>query len=187
MKYTIKKVLPAQIEIEFEDGGKAIVPIGPDYSLEDIDDSVSYYDSDFLPDPETLINKNITAGDQRESTRKKNSRGPGFVSREEYACEEEIDPDSVPDVDLVPVQTTLYGGLPLPSFHKDQVIISYVMADYFIKKYNDDTLKKELDKKVEEYILKNDITMEKALESLMYEDDDLIVRLAEQELEDEQQ
>ena len=31
------------------------------------------------------------------------------------------------------------------------------------------------------------ITMEKALESLMYEDDDLIVRLAEQELENEQQ
>ena len=61
------------------------------------------------------------------------------------------------------------------------------MADYFIKKYNDDTLKKELDKKVEEYILKNDITMEKALESLMYEDDDLIVKLAEQELENEQQ
>ena len=61
------------------------------------------------------------------------------------------------------------------------------MADYFIKKYNDDTLKKELDKKVEEYILTNNITMEKALESLMYEDDDLIVRLAEQELENEQQ
>lgn len=187
MRYTIKEVMPTQILVEFEDKSKAIVYVGPEASPEDIDDAVSYYDPDFLPDPETLINKNISVGEERESTRKKNSKEPGIVAREEYACEEEIDPDSVPDVDLVPVQTTLYGGLPLPSFHKDQVIISYVMADYFIKKYNDDTLKKELDKKVEEYILKNDITMEKALESLMYEDDDLIVKLAEQELENEQQ
>ena len=61
------------------------------------------------------------------------------------------------------------------------------MADYFIKHHNDDTLKKALDEKMEDYITSNDITVERALESLLFEDDNLIVDLAEQELLNEQQ
>ena len=59
------------------------------------------------------------------------------------------------------------------------------MADYFIKHQNNDTLKKVLDEKMEEYITSNNITVERALESLMFEDDNLIVDLAEQELANE--
>ena len=68
---------------------------------------------------------------------------------------------------------------------RDRIIISYVMADYFIKHQNNDTLKKALDEKMEEYITSNNITVERALESLMFEDDNLIVDLAEQELANE--
>jgi hypothetical protein len=59
------------------------------------------------------------------------------------------------------------------------------MADYFIKHQNNDTLKKALDEKMEEYITSNNITVERALESLMFEDDNMIVDLAEQELANE--
>jgi len=173
MKYKINKILPAQIEVEFENQHRAMVFINPDATPEEIDVAVSKYDSDFRPDPETLINRNISVGEERVSKQK--------IEEVEKVVEED-------EEEFIPFyKKSLYGGLPLPSFHKDQIIISYVMADYFIEKYNDDTLKKELDKKVEEYILKNDITIEKALESLMYEDVNLIVDLAEQELENEQQ
>ena len=55
MKYTIKNILPAQIEVEFENQQRAMVFVNPDATPEEIDDAVSRYDSDFQPDPETLI------------------------------------------------------------------------------------------------------------------------------------
>jgi len=171
MKYTIKEIMPAQIKVQFEDMSVAIVPVSPDFTPEDIDDAVSYYDKDFQLDPETLINKNISLEELRISTRKP------IVERNSV-------PD-IPDINLPPIKNTMYGGLPMPSFSRDQVIISYVMADYFIKNHNDDRLKVALDKKIEEYIVENNITSEMALESLMFEDDDLIVNLAEQELANE--
>ena len=81
-----------------------------------------------------------------------------------------------------PVKTELYGGLPLPKIHKDQLIISYALADYFYKTNNDNRLQVELDKKLEEYITENNITVEDAINSLLYENDDLIMQLAEEEL-----
>jgi len=171
MNYTIKEIMPAQIRVQFEDKSVAIVPIGPDYTPEDIDDAVSFYDKNFLPDPKTLINKNISIGEKRVSTRK-----PIRLSK--------YTPD-IPDVELPVISNEMYGGLPTPKFTKDQIIISYAMADYFIKNHNDDRLKVALDKKIEEYIVENNITSEMALESLMFEDDDLIVNLAEQELANE--
>ena len=173
MKYKIKKILPAQIEVEFENQRRAMVFINPDATPEEIDDAVSRYDSDFQPDPETLINRNISVGEERVSKQK--------IEEVEEVVEED-------EEEFVPFhKRSLYGGLPLPSFHKDQIIISYVMADYFIKHNNDDTLKKALDEKMEDYITSNDITVERALESLLFEDDNLIVDLAEQELLNEQQ
>ena len=171
MKYTIKNILPAQIEVEFENQQRAMVFVNPDATPEEIDDAVSRYDSDFQPDPETLINKNVSVGEERVSKQK--------VEEVEEVVEEE-------EEEFIPFKRgELYGGLPLPTFHKDQIIISYVMADYFIKHQNNDTLKKALDEKMEEYITSNNITVERALESLMFEDDNLIVDLAEQELANE--
>ena len=170
MKYTIKNILPAQIEVEFENQRRAMVFVNPDATPEEIDDAVSRYDSDFQPDPETLINKNVSVGEERVSKQK--------IEEVEEVVEEEEE--------FIPFKRgELYGGLPLPTFHKDQIIISYVMADYFIKHQNNDTLKKALDEKMEEYITSNNITVERALESLMFEDDNLIVDLAEQELANE--
>ena len=171
MKYTIKNILPAQIEVEFENQQRTMVFVNPDATPEEIDDAVSRYDSDFQPDPETLINKNVSVGEERVSKQK--------VEEVEEVVEEE-------EEEFIPFKRgELYGGLPLPTFHKDQIIISYVMADYFIKHQNNDTLKKALDEKMEEYITSNNITVERALESLMFEDDNLIINLAEQELENE--
>jgi len=171
MKYKIKKILPAQIEVEFENSQRALVFIQPYATPEEIDDAVSRYDSDFQPDPETLINKNISVGEERVSKQK--------VEEVKEIVEEE-------EEEFIPFKKgELYGGLPLPTFHKDQIIISYVMADYFIRHNNDYTLKEALDAKIEEYITTNNITMGRALESLMFENDELIVNLAQQELEQE--
>ena len=173
MKYKINNILPAQIEVEFENGRKAMVFIDPYATPEDIDDAVSRYDADFQPDPETLINRNISVGEERVSKQK--------IEEVEKVVEED-------EEEFIPFhKRSLYGGLPLPTFHKDQIIISYVMADYYMKHQNDDSLKKALDAKIEEYITTNDITVEKALESLMFDDDNLIVDLAEQELANERE
>lgn len=67
MRYTIKEILPGQIRVEFEDGSWAIVPVHPDATAEEVDDSVSKYDKDFLPDPESVKNKNISVGEERVS------------------------------------------------------------------------------------------------------------------------
>lgn len=169
MKYTIKDIMPTQIAVKFEDGSKAVLYVSPEASPEDIDDAVSYYDPDFRPDPETLINKNISVGEERVSTRK-----------EEQKLVEEP-----PDVELPPMEISLDGGLPKPKFSRELIIINYMMAEYFSKKYNDNTLKLELEKKIEEYIVSNNITSEQAVNSLLFEDDDFIVKLAMQELGDE--
>jgi hypothetical protein len=70
MKYTILEIMPAQIRVEYEDSSWAIVPIQPNDTVEDIDNAVANYDKDFLPKPETLINTNISVGDERTSTKK---------------------------------------------------------------------------------------------------------------------
>jgi len=184
MKYIIKEVLPGQIRVEFEDNSWAMVPIGENFSLEDVDDAVSYYDPEFIPDPQTLINSNVSVDLERQSTRKENSVLPNTIFEKSIQTQASTS-DNVPDVDLAPITTELYGGLPLPKFHKDQIIISYVMADYFIKKNDDYRLKEELDKKIEEYVVTNSITVEDAIESLIFENDDLIVELAEEQLKNE--
>lgn len=201
MRYTIKEIMPTQIAVKFEDGSKAVLYIDPQASPEDIDDAVSYYDPDFRVDPEILINKNISVGEERISVRReelsrfsyienhftmngtKISDSYGINSKKTIPCGEQF--KEVPNVELPQIETTLCGELPLPKFNKDQIIISYVIADYFIKTNDDYTLKNELDKKIEEYITSNKITVDKVLESLMFEDNDFIVRLAEEQLDAE--
>jgi len=173
MKYTIKEILPGQIRVEFEDGSWAMVPIRPEATPEEVDNAVSQYDRDFLPDPETITNKNISVDEVRVSKAKTDAEtdtNTTNVTENNY------------DANMDPVQTTLYGGLPLPKFHKDQVIITYFISEYFIKNNNDYSLKEELDKMIEEYIQMNNITPDMALESLIYSDDDIIMELAEEQL-----
>ena len=67
MIYTITAVLPAQITVIYADGSVANVPIDPDFTLDEIDDAVSQYDPDFLPDPATLINPLVSVGQTGES------------------------------------------------------------------------------------------------------------------------
>lgn len=67
MKYKIIEVLPAQIKVEFEDNSWALVTISPEATPEQIDHAVAQYDPDFLPKPESLINKNIDVGVERIS------------------------------------------------------------------------------------------------------------------------
>lgn len=67
MNYTIQEVLPGQIRVEFEDGSWAMVPIHPQATAEEVDNAVSKYDKDFLPDPDTLKNPNIAVGESRTS------------------------------------------------------------------------------------------------------------------------
>ena len=70
MEYTITEVLPGQIVVEFADGSLAAVAIDPTFTVDDIDDAVSYYDPEFAPDPVTLINSNVEVGQVRASIRK---------------------------------------------------------------------------------------------------------------------
>jgi len=67
MNYKILDVLPGQIKVEYEDQSWAMVPIHPQATAEEIDNAVSKYDKDFLPDPETLKNSNVSVGEVRTS------------------------------------------------------------------------------------------------------------------------
>ena len=69
MLYTVTQVLPGQIAVQFTDGTQAIVSIGSDFSQQQIDDAVSYFDPDFLPDPATLINPLVSVGQTSMSDR----------------------------------------------------------------------------------------------------------------------
>jgi len=182
MKYVIEEILVNQLRVKFEDESLAIVPIREDMSLDEIDDAVSKYDPDNLP---KIVNPNISVGEARTSK---------ILEVEDSSSSNNnqiIDVNSVsqePQQEFTPFEEpTLYGGLPMPPLHKDQVIMTYVLADYFIKHNNDDSLRKALDSKIEEYVTSNEITVEMVLESLTYQDDNLILKIAEQELQNEQQ
>ena len=70
MNYTILEISAGRITVEFENNSKAKVPIPPNASLEDIDDAVSHYDPDFLVSSDSIINPDISVGQQRTSVRK---------------------------------------------------------------------------------------------------------------------
>lgn len=67
MKYTIIEILPAQIKVQFEDDSWAYIPISPEATPEELDNSVANYDPDFLPKPEDLINTKVSVGEIRNS------------------------------------------------------------------------------------------------------------------------
>lgn len=156
MKYEIKEVLPAQIKVEYEDGSWALVPIRPEATLEEIDHAVSQYDPDFLPDPQTLINSNISAGDQRES-KKIETAQTEFVPTEYN--------------DLQSVVTAINP-------------INLSLSNYF-EEQGDSRIKEAIESKVVEYLEKTNLTVEKVLENINLNPED-IVEQAEAELNAEQ-
>lgn len=70
MKYTIIEMSPTRIKVEFENNSWAYVPVLPSYSAEDIDHQVSNYDPDFIPNPQIVVNSNVSVGEERTSVRK---------------------------------------------------------------------------------------------------------------------
>lgn len=138
MKYEIKEVLPAQLKVEFEDGSWALVPIRPEATLEEIDHAVSQYDPDFLPDPQTLINPNVSVGEQRESK-----------------TLETISPENLVPVEYNDLQTVVSAISP----------INLTLSNYF-EAQGDTRIKEALESKVVEYLEKTNLTVEKVLDDI---------------------
>ena len=79
MDYTIQQILPSQIVVQFEDGNRTVVAISSTATPEEVDHFVSFHDPDFYPDPETLVNYNITVGETRTSSRINEENPPSNV------------------------------------------------------------------------------------------------------------
>jgi hypothetical protein len=70
MEYTVKRVMPGQIEVEFSDGSWAAVPVQSNFSLDQIDEEVAKYDPEFFTAasvPLNAVNPLIEAGSKRVS------------------------------------------------------------------------------------------------------------------------
>lgn len=161
MKYEIKEVLPAQLKVEFEDGSWALVPISPEATLEEIDHAVSQYDPDFLPDPQTLINPNVSVGEQRESKT--------LETTQEISQTENFIP-----VEYNDLQTVVSAINP----------INLTLSNYF-ESQGDTRIKEALETKVVEYLEKTNLTVEKVLEDINLNPEDIMAQ-AEAELNAEQ-
>lgn len=70
MDYIIREVMVGQILVEFSSGDQAVIGISPTDTPEDIDHLVSFFDPEFLPEPETQINTNVRVGEERSSSRR---------------------------------------------------------------------------------------------------------------------
>ena len=166
MKYKITAALPFNIRVEYEDGSWANVPITPDYTLEQIDDAVSNFDPDFLPDSNNF-NKNITVGEERVSNKLEKTRNSfsninvegNFEEREKFIS-------------------------PIPSiFGKSNPIYAALLANYFSKK-GDNRIEKVLFQNLEDVINSQNLTVDQILKDLNYRFDDIFI-LAENELKNE--
>lgn len=170
MKYEIKEVLPAQIQVEFEDGSWALVPIKPDSSPEEIDHAVSQYDSDFLADPQTLINPNISVGQQRESKKLEENQSSSSIEAIQQSSETE---------NFVPTE---YNDLQLILNTINPINIS--LSNYFDEQ-GDSRIKEAIQSKVVEYLDKTNLTVEKIIDDIIINPEDIMMQ-AEAELNAEQ-
>ena len=100
MEYTITAVQPGQITVEFADKSRAIVSVLKDHTAEEIDHLVSFYDPDFMPDPEVVTNKNVSCGEKRCSCQLDD--GVTIVEQ----VEEETPEEPQKEVDPLPPQPT---------------------------------------------------------------------------------
>jgi hypothetical protein len=162
MKYKILEILSGQIRVEFEDNSWAIVPIKPNASLEEIDHAVSEFDPYLLPKPESIINPDISVGDERES--KKIAPQPQSLSVEIVSAEPPIPISSNININF---------GDASPF---DVIILSQYYAEN-----GDNRLKDALDVKIQKLISNSDFLLDKLILDLNYDMED-IVRQAESEL-----
>lgn len=140
MKYTILEILPGQIRVEFEDNSWAIVPIIPNATLDQIDNAVSQFDPDFLLKPESIINPDISIGDQRES--KKIDTDQPIVNTNQPIVDQSIKKNNTPDY-------TLFSRILSP--------LTIVLSEYFYRN-GDSRLRDLLDSKISELISSSQIS-----------------------------
>lgn len=141
MKYTILEILPGQIRVEFEDNSWAIVPIVPNATLDQIDNAVSKYDPDFLLKPESIINPDISIGDQRESKK---------IDTNQPIVDQSIKKNNTPDY-------TLFSRILSP--------LTIVLSEYFYRN-GDSRLRDLLDSKISEFISSSQISADSLITSI---------------------
>lgn len=141
MKYTILEILPGQIRVEFEDNSWAIVPIVPNATLDQIDNAVSKYDPDFLLKPESIINPDISIGDQRESKK---------IDTNQPIVDQSIKKNNTPDY-------TLFSKILSP--------LTIVLSEYFYRN-GDSRLRDLLDSKISEFISSSQISADSLITSI---------------------
>ena len=170
MKYKILEVHPGQIKVQFEDNSLALVGIGPEFTAEDIDDAVSNYDADFRPDPESLINKNISVGEERESAKRK-------IEYDETNWHQD------PNLRFELTEFIPAVREPVLSFGRAHSVDVIVLSEYFAER-GDTRLKEALLYQTEKFINSEHFDLEETILELRYDPDE-ILELASQELENE--
>ena len=145
MKYKITDIFSFNIRVEYENGSWANVPITPDYTLEQIDDAVSRFDPDFLPDA-NKVNTNIILGEERVSNKLEN------------------------DQKILNKVTSPTSSI----FGKSNPIYTALLANYFSKK-GDNRIEEVIYQNLEDMINSQNITVEQILNDLNYEDDIFIL------------
>lgn len=153
MKYTILEIFPGRIRVEFEDNSWAFVPIKPNSTLDEIDYAVSQFDPDFLKQPESITNLDISVGDQRESKKLELKHQPQRISQNI------IDNNSPPQNIFDPV--------------------NILLSDYFHQQ-GDSRLKDLLNSKLLEYISSSQISPDSVISNITESGE--IFSLAESEL-----
>jgi len=189
MHYTILEILPGQIKVEYEDKSWAIVPVPPNASLEDIDHEVSKYDPDYLRPAESVVNQELSVGQQRHSVRKDQQEGGVVVEANPIDLPLEIQKireglaSQIPDPSTA---TNFNPVMPSIGFGRYQSGDIVAIAEYYA--INGDTrLKDKIMEITGKYVEKYELSIDAIIESLDYnydplDDIDSIVAQAESEL-----
>jgi len=190
MKYTIQEVLPGQIRVEFEDESWAMVPIHPQATAEEIDNAVSKYDKDFLPDPETLKNPNITVGEQRTSATisavnayEQAKVSIGSTTTLVIDGSSEIKIDAMPQAPSDPAITQTFTPTIVPNkvdFGLAHAVDVLAVVQYYAER-GDTRLKDALYLKVEKFINDPRYSFDELINNLLFDADDIVAQ-AEAEL-----
>jgi hypothetical protein len=190
MNYTIREILPGQIRVEFEDESWAMVPIHPQATAEEVDNAVSKYDPNFLPDPETLKNTNVTIGQTRTSAQmtavnayEQAKVGIGSTTTLVIDGSSEIRIDTTPQPPTDPAVTQTFTPTIVPNkveYGLAHAVDVLAAAQYYAD--NGDTrLKDALYLKVEKFINDPRFSFDELINNLLFDADD-IVEQAEAEL-----